>query len=180
MFSIASGEVFGPEQPVELRLHTGSRYEAVEGVCMELEDSVLPLLRHVSIGTDSRAVFDGADWALLIGAKPRRDGMRRADLLEENGQLFRHQGYALAEAGKPSTRVLTVGNPVCSMALVASECASSTIPKENFFALSKLDENRAKCQLAIKAGVHYDRCSNLISWGNHSSTLVRWMSCYPF
>jgi malate dehydrogenase (NADP+) len=172
LWHIASGTVFGSDQPVELNLLASERsYTATEGVAMELEDSVLPLLRFVSIGTNPREIFDSADYVLLVGAQPRQEGQQRSDLLEQNGQLFRDQGLALADAGKASTRVLTVGNPVCTMALVASENAQPTVPRDNFYALTRLDQNRAKSQLAIKAGVHYDDCQ-IWSLGNHSATLV--------
>ncbi|KVI04998.1 Lactate dehydrogenase/glycoside hydrolase, family 4, C-terminal [Cynara cardunculus var. scolymus] len=131
LFKLASGEVFGPDQPLALKLLGSERsFEALEGVAMELEDSLFPLLREVSIGIDPYEVFEDVEWALLIGAKPRGPGMERAGLLDINGQIF-------AEQNAPN------------------------IPAKNFHALTRLDENRAKCQLALKAGVFYDKVSNV-------------------
>ena len=172
LFKIASGSVFGADQPVALRLLGSERSRtALEGVAMELEDCLFPLLREVDIGIDSRTVFADADWALLIGAKPRGPGMERGDLLEMNGQIFVEQGKALNDVAKPTCKVIVVGNPCNTNALIAMSHAPRLDPR-NFHALTKLDENRAKCQLAIKAGVFYETVTNVAIWGNHSTTQV--------
>ena len=172
LFKIASGEVYGQDQPIVLRLLGSERSkEALEGVAMELEDSLFPLLREVDIGIDPKLVFEDADWALLIGAKPRGPGMERADLLEMNGAIFVEQGKALNEVAKPTCKVCVVGNPCNTNALICMENAPN-LDRKNFHALTRLDENRAKCQLALKAGVFYDTVSNVTIWGNHSTTQV--------
>eukprot|EP00246_Nothoceros_aenigmaticus_P017037 TRINITY_DN805_c0_g1_i1.p1 TRINITY_DN805_c0_g1~~TRINITY_DN805_c0_g1_i1.p1 ORF type:complete len:334 (-),score=62.04 TRINITY_DN805_c0_g1_i1:375-1376(-) len=172
LFKLASGEVFGQDQPIALNLLGSTRSrEALEGVAMELEDSLFPLLREVSIGVDAYEVFKDADWALLIGAKPRGPGMERAELLDINGQIFAQQGKALNEVASGNVKVLVVGNPCNTNALIALKNAPR-IPPRNFHALTRLDENRAKCQLALKAGVFYDAVSNVTIWGNHSTTQV--------
>ena len=172
LFKIASGSVFGANQPVVLRLLGSERSKtALEGVAMELEDCLFPLLREVDIGIDCRKVFADADWALLIGAKPRGPGMERGDLLDMNGAIFAEQGKALNDVAKPTCKVIVVGNPCNTNALIALSHAPNLDPR-NFHALTKLDENRAKCQLAIKAGVFYETVSNVVIWGNHSTTQV--------
>eukprot|EP00850_Spirogloea_muscicola_P013480 SM000091S24638 [mRNA] locus=s91:529889:533576:- [translate_table: standard] len=172
LFKIAAGEVFGADQPVALNLLGSNRSrEALEGVAMELEDSLFPLLREVSLGVDPHEVFQDADWALLIGAKPRGPGMERADLLDQNGQIFAAQGKALNAVASRDVKVMVVGNPCNTNALICSRNAPDLDPR-NFHALTRLDENRAKCQLALKAGVFYDRVSNVTIWGNHSTTQV--------
>lgn len=168
---IGAGEVFGKEQPVELfMLASEKSYEACEGVAMELEDSIFPQMRRIAISTDPEAIFDNADWALLLGARPRKQGEERSDLLQANGEVFQRQGRAL-DAAKEDTTVVVVGNPCNTNALIASENCSK-IAKSNFHALTRLDENRAKCQLAMRAGVHYESVSNVTIWGNHSATQV--------
>ncbi|KAI8465965.1 MAG: lactate dehydrogenase/glycoside hydrolase [Monoraphidium minutum] len=172
LFMLASGEVFGRDQPVALQLLGSQRSrEALEGVAMELEDSLYPLLREVSIGIDPREIFKGADWALMVGAQPRGPGMERADLLDLNGQIFREQGMALNDVASPDVKVLVVGNPCNTNALIASANAPR-IPRKNFHALTRLDENRAKCQLALKSGKFYTNVSRVAIWGNHSTTQV--------
>ncbi|KAI3974810.1 hypothetical protein MKX01_028070 [Papaver californicum] len=172
LFKLASGEVFGPDQPIALKLLGSERsFEALEGVAMELEDSLYPLLREVSIGIDPYDVFKGVEWALLIGAKPRGPGMERAALLDVNGQIFAEQGKALNAVAFRNVKVLVVGNPCNTNALICMKNAPN-IPPKNFHALTRLDENRAKCQLALKAGVFYDKVSNVTIWGNHSTTQV--------
>ncbi|PHT64307.1 Malate dehydrogenase [NADP], chloroplastic [Capsicum chinense] len=172
LFKIASGEVFGPDQPIALRLLGSERsLQALEGVAMELEDSLYPLLREVNIGTDPYEVFQDAEWALLIGAKPRGPGMERAGLLDINGQIYAAQGKALNAVASPNVKVIVVGNPCNTNALICLKNAPN-IPAKNFHALTRLDENRAKCQLALKAGVFYDKVSNVTIWGNHSTTQV--------
>ncbi|KAH6804937.1 lactate/malate dehydrogenase family protein [Perilla frutescens var. frutescens] len=172
LFKLASGEVFGPDQPVALKLLGSERsLQALEGVAMELEDSLFPLLREVSIGIDPYEVFQDAEWALLIGAKPRGPGMERAGLLDINGQIFAEQGKALNAVASRNVKTIVVGNPCNTNALICLKNAPD-IPAKNFHALTRLDENRAKCQLALKAGVFYDKVSNMTIWGNHSTTQV--------
>ncbi|GAB2276828.1 Malate dehydrogenase, cytoplasmic [Dionaea muscipula] len=172
LFKLASGEVFGPNQPVALKLLGSERsFEALEGVAMELEDSLYPLLREVSIGIDPYEIFQDAEWALLIGAKPRGPGMERGDLLDINGKIFAEQGKALNDVASRNVKVIVVGNPCNTNALICLKNAPN-IPARNFHALTRLDENRAKCQLALKAGVFYDKVSNVTIWGNHSTTQV--------
>ncbi|KAG0612388.1 hypothetical protein M758_6G023500 [Ceratodon purpureus] len=172
LFKLASGEVFGQDQPIALNLLGSERSrEALEGVAMELEDSLFPLLREVNIGISAEEVFADADWALLIGAKPRGPGMERGDLLEINGKIFAEQGKALNKVASPDVKVLVVGNPCNTNALIALKNAPRLNPR-NFHALTRLDENRAKCQLALKSGVFYDNVSNVTIWGNHSTTQV--------
>ncbi|KAB1211041.1 Malate dehydrogenase [NADP], chloroplastic [Morella rubra] len=172
LFKLASGEVFGPDQPIALKLLGSERsFQALEGVAMELEDSLFPLLREVKISIDPYEVFQDVEWALLIGAKPRGPGMERAGLLDINGQIFAEQGKALNAGASRNVKVLVVGNPCNTNALICMKNAPN-IPAKNFHALTRLDENRAKCQLALKAGVFYDKVSNMTIWGNHSTTQV--------
>lgn len=172
LFMIASGEVFGKDQPIALHLLGSERSrEAVEGVAMELEDSLYPLLRQVIIGTDPYNVFKDADWAILIGAKPRGPGMERADLLDINGQIFQEQGKALNAVASKDCKMMVVGNPCNTNALIGMENAPD-IPRQNWHALTRLDENRAKCQLGLKAGKFYTSVTNMCVWGNHSTTQV--------
>uniref|UniRef100_A5BPU3 Malate dehydrogenase [NADP], chloroplastic n=1 Tax=Vitis vinifera TaxID=29760 RepID=A5BPU3_VITVI len=172
LFKLAAGEVFGPDQPIAFKLLGSERsFQALEGVAMELEDSLFPLLREVSIGIDPYEVFQDVEWALLIGAKPRGPGMERADLLDINGQIFAEQGKALNAVASRNVKVMVVGNPCNTNALICMKNAPN-IPAKNFHALTRLDENRAKCQLALKAGVFYDKVSNVTIWGNHSTTQV--------
>lgn len=170
LFRIASGFVFGPDQPVNLRLiEIEPGLPALKGVVMELEDCAFPLLNKVVATTDLDEGFAGANWALLIGSVPRKAGMERADLLGINGKIFTGQGQAIARSAAADIRVLVVGNPCNTNALIAMNNAEG-IPSERFFAMTRLDENRAKSQLAIKAGVHSSDVSNLCIWGNHSAT----------
>ena len=154
-----------------LRLLGSERSQvALEGVAMELEDCLFPLLREVDLGIDAKKVFEDADWALLIG-ETERSGMERGDLLEMNGGLFAEQGKALNEVAKKTCKVMVVGNPCNTNALICMANAPN-LDKRNFHALTRLDENRAKCQLALKAGVFYETVSNVTIWGNHSTTQV--------
>ncbi|EFN59784.1 hypothetical protein CHLNCDRAFT_29326 [Chlorella variabilis] len=172
LFMLASGEVFGRDQPIQLQLLGSERSrEALEGVAMELEDSLYPLLREVQLGIDPRQVFEGADWALLIGAKPRGPGMERKDLLDINGQIFAEQGRALNDVASRDCKMLVVGNPCNTNALIGMANAPD-LPKRNWHALTRLDENRAKCQLALKSGKFYTSVTNMTIWGNHSTTQV--------
>ncbi len=170
LFRIASGFVFGEDQPVNLRLiEIEPGLPALKGVVMELEDCAFPLLQEVVATTDLDEGFQGANWALLIGSVPRKAGMERADLLGINGKIFTGQGEAIARAAAEDVRVLVVGNPCNTNALIAMNNAEG-VPKERFFAMTRLDENRAKSQLAEKAGVHNSDVTNLCIWGNHSAT----------
>ena len=143
----------------------------LEGVKMELQDSAFPLLREVIIGSDPRKVFEGINWALLIGAKPRSAGMERKDLLHDNGRIFQEQGRALSDVASPDIRVLVVGNPCNTNCLIALHNAKN-IPPMRFFAMTRLDENRAKAYLAEKAHYPVEAVTRMAIWGNHSSTQV--------
>ncbi len=166
----ASGAVFGPDQPVALNLiEVGPGLNALTGVVMELQDCAFPLLADVVATGDLDAGFKDADWCLLIGAVPRKDGMERKDLLGINGKIFIGQGQAIARSARRTAKVLVVGNPCNTNCLIALRSASG-LPAENFFAMTRLDENRAKSQLAAKAGVHCSADRNVAIWGNHSST----------
>ena len=170
IFRLASGAVFGPDQPVALNLiEVGPGLNALAGVVMELQDCAFPLLTEVVATGDLNEGFKDADWCLLIGAVPRKDGMERKDLLGINGKIFIGQGEAIARNAKKSVKVLVVGNPCNTNALIALRSAGS-LPAENFFAMTRLDENRAKSQLAAKAGAHNSVVKNVAIWGNHSST----------
>lgn len=170
LFRIASGEMFGREIDVELRLlELPEALPALEGVVMELEDCAFPLLRSVKATSEMSEAFEGADWALLVGSIPRKAGMERKDLLMVNARIFVDQGKALDLVAQKSCRVLVVGNPCNTNALIAKNVCKN-IPAENFFAMTMLDENRAVFQLAQKAGVNITQVKNLAIWGNHSST----------
>lgn len=170
LFRIASGAVFGADQPVNLRLiEIEPGLPALQGVVMELDDCAFPLLNEIVATTDLDEGFAGANWVLLIGSVPRKAGMERADLLGINGQIFTGQGHAIARSAAEDVRVLVVGNPCNTNALIAMNNAEG-IPNDRFFAMTRLDENRAKSQLAEKAGVHNSDVTNLCIWGNHSAT----------
>eukprot|EP00887_Chlorella_sp_A99_P007820 scaffold20.g7820.t1 len=163
LFMLASGEVFGKDQPISLSLLGSDRSrEALEGVAMELEDSLYPLLRDIRMGVDPYRVFEGADWALLIGAKPRGPGMQRRDLLDINGQVFQEQGRALNAVAKRDCKMLVVGNPCNTNALIGMENAPD-LDRRNWHALTRLDENRAKGLLARKAGVFYTSVPDFVN-----------------
>ena len=171
LFRIASGEVFGKNQPLDLHiLETSEAIKALEGVVMELQDCSFPLLRSVKIGDDPYELFKDVEFAILIGSKPRGPGMERKDLLSENGKIFIEQGKALNHASK-NVKVLVVGNPCNTNCLIAMHHADK-IPKKNFFALTRLDVNRARAMLAEKAKVSVDQIHHVTIWGNHSSTQV--------
>lgn len=162
--------MFGPDQPVNLRLlEIEPGMKALQGVIMELEDCAFPLLNEVTATSDLDVGFSGANWALLVGSVPRGPGMERGDLLKVNGGIFTGQGKAIAANAADDIRVLVVGNPCNTNALIAMNNASG-IPNDRFFAMTRLDENRAKSQLADKAGVHNSDVTNLCIWGNHSAT----------
>lgn len=170
LFRIASGAMFGPEQPVSLRLiEIEPALPALEGVVMELDDCAFPLLHEVVATSDLDNGFNGANWALLVGSVPRKDGMERNDLLGINGKIFTGQGEAIGRSAASDVRVLVVGNPCNTNCLIAMRHASG-IPNNRFFAMTMLDENRAKSQLAERAGVHSSAVTNMCIWGNHSST----------
>ena len=170
LFRIASGAMFGPDQPVSLRLiEIEPALPALAGVVMELDDCAFPLLQGVTCSSDLDEGFKGANWALLVGSVPRGAGMERNDLLGINGKIFTGQGEAIGRSAAADVRVLVVGNPCNTNCLIAMQHASG-VPNNRFFAMTRLDENRAKSQLAVKAGVHSSEVTNLCIWGNHSST----------
>lgn len=172
LFRIANGDMFGKDQPVELAIaELPEAFQALQGVKMELDDCAFPLLTKVTIGTDPFKVFEGADIALLVGAKPRGPGMERGDLLNENAKIFVEQGKALNQSANKNVKVLVVGNPCNTNALIAMENASN-ISRNNFHAMTRLDQNRATFQLAQKAGVPVSDITRVAIWGNHSSTQV--------
>ncbi len=170
LFRIASGQMFGPDQPVALNLiEIEPGMTALEGVCMELDDCAFPLLTDVVATSDLNTGFNGANWSLLVGSVPRKDGMERGDLLGINGKIFTGQGQAINNHAASDARVLVVGNPCNTNCLIAMNNAPD-VPDDRFFAMTRLDENRAKTQLAQKAGVAVSSVSNLCIWGNHSAT----------
>jgi malate dehydrogenase len=170
LFRIASGQLLGPDQPVELRLlEITPALKALEGVVMELDDCAYPLLAGVQIGDDATKVFDGVNVALLVGARPRTAGMERGDLLSANGAIFTAQGKALNDAAASDIRVCVTGNPANTNALIAMTNAPD-IPQERFSALTRLDHNRAIHQVAAKLGVPVTAVKQMTIWGNHSST----------
>jgi malate dehydrogenase len=168
---IASGAIFGPDQPVELQLiEITPGMKALEGVVMELHDCAFPLLRSVKLTDDLAVGFGGVNWAILVGSVPRKEGMERKDLLGINGKIFVAQGRAIAENAASNIRTLVVGNPCNTNCLIAKSNAPD-VPADRWFAMTRLDENRAKTQLALKAGAHWSDVTNLAIWGNHSSTM---------
>jgi malate dehydrogenase len=170
VFRIASGQMFGADTPVELRLlEITPALGALEGVAMELDDCAFPLLQGIELTDSAETAFDGTNVACLVGAKPRGPGMERADLLKENGAIFTGQGRALSAAAS-DVRVAVVGNPANTNALITAANMEG-IPTERVTAMVRLDENRAKSQLAKKAGVPVSDVSNLAVWGNHSPTM---------
>src|SRR6202165_2135350 len=170
VFRVASGAMFGPEQPVVLHLiEIPAGFEALKGVVMELDDCAFPLLKNVVATTDLNEGFRDVNWALLVGSVPRKAGMERKDLLGINGKIFIGQGQAIQRNAAPDVRVLVVGNPCNTNCLIAMNNAKS-VPRDRWFAMTRLDENRAKAQLAQKAGVDITEVSNVTIWGNHSAT----------
>ena len=170
LFRLASGQVLGPDQPLELRLQEiEAVVPALEGVVMEIDDCAFPLVRSIDVTADYATVFDGASLALLVGSVPRREGMERKDLLSINGSTFKAQGEALSAKAADDVRILVVGNPCNTNCLVARENAKD-IPAERWFAMTRLDQNRARSQLAKRAGALVGDVRNLAIWGNHSST----------
>ncbi len=170
LFRIASGAIFGPDQPVRLRLiEIEPALPALEGVCMELDDCAFPLLTGVTTTADLNEGFNGANWCALVGSVPRKAGMERGDLLGINGKIFTGQGRAIQENAASDVRVLVVGNPCNTNCLIAMNNAPD-VPDDRFFAMTRLDENRAKSQLAVKAGALPADVTNMTIWGNHSAT----------
>ncbi len=171
LFRIASGSVFGDDQPVELSLiEIPPALDALNGVVMELQDCAFPLLKKTTATVDLDEGFSGVNWALLVGSVPRKQGMERNDLLNINGKIFTGQGKAIAENAASDVRVLVVGNPCNTNCLIAMNHGQG-LPSDRWFAMTKLDENRAKTQLALKAGVDVTEVSRVAVWGNHSSTM---------
>jgi malate dehydrogenase len=170
LFRIASGEMFGPEQPIALSLiEIPAALGALEGVVMELRDGAFPLLKSITPTADLAEGFRDVNWALLVGSIPRKAGMERGDLLGINGKIFIGQGQAIQKNAANNVRVLVVGNPCNTNCLIAMNNAKD-VPKDRWFAMTRLDENRGRAQLAEKAGVEITRVSNMTIWGNHSAT----------
>jgi malate dehydrogenase len=170
VFRIASGQLLGPDTPVRLSLlEIPDAVKAAQGTAMELDDCAFPLLRDIDITDDVNRAFDGANVALLVGARPRTKGMERSDLLEANGGIFKPQGRALAQHAASDIRVLVVGNPANTNALIAQRNAPD-VPRERFTAMTRLDHNRAIAQLAKKTGAAISEITNMTIWGNHSAT----------
>ncbi len=171
LFRLASGQLLAPDEKIELRLlEIPDAVKAAEGTALELFDCAFPLLSSVDIYDDPKKAFDGVNVALLVGARPRSKGMERADLLEANGQIFKPQGQALNEGAADDVRVLVVGNPANTNALIALSNAPD-IPSERFTAMTRLDENRAVSQLATKLDVAVEDIDDLCIWGNHSPSM---------
>jgi len=167
---IASGQLLGPEQPVILRLlEIEPAMKALEGTIMELQDCAFPLLADVVATSDVKKAFEGCSWALLVGSFPRKKGMERSELIKTNAKIFTGQGKAL-EGAASDVRILVIGNPCNTNCLIARANAKA-IPDERWFAMTRLDENRAKEQLARKAGMPVRQVSNMAIWGNHSPTM---------
>ena len=170
VFRIASGQLLGDDTPVELQLlEIPPAMDAVNGVIMEVEDCAFPLLAGITATDDPNVAFDGADIAVLVGARPRTAGMERGDLLEANAAIFSVQGAALNAHASRDVRVLVVGNPANTNCLIAQRNAPDLDPR-NFTAMMRLDHNRARAQLAAKTGAHVDAVRGLVVWGNHSAT----------
>src|SRR6478672_6294501 len=170
LFRIASGSMFGPDQPVALRLiEIEPGMAALGGVVMELDDCAFPLVHSITPTSDINEGFKGVNWALLVGSVPRKAGMERKDLLNINGKIFTGQGKAIAANAASDVRVLVVGNPCNTNCLIAKSNAPE-VPADRWFAMTRLDENRAKTQLARKAGMPVSTVSNMAIWGKHSAT----------
>jgi malate dehydrogenase len=167
---IASGQMFGPDVEVELRLlELPQTLASLTGVRMELEDCAFPLLKNIVCTSDVNEAMQGVNWAVLVGAVPRKEGMERADLLKINGGIFTVQGKAINDNAADDVRVFVVGNPCNTNCLIAMHSAPD-VPRERFYAMTSLDANRAKMQLAIKAGADVKDVHKMIIWGNHSAT----------
>ena len=171
LFRIASGQLLGPDEKIQLRLlEVEPALKAAEGTAMELADCAFPLLESVDITADAKAAFDGVNIGLLIGARPRTKGMERADLLEANGAIFKPQGEAINAGAADDVKVLVVGNPANTNALITAANAPD-VPKGRFTAMTRLDQNRAVSMLAAKLGCTVDEIQDLVIWGNHSPTM---------
>lgn len=172
LFRIANGDFLGPDQPIALHLlDLPVGEEMLKGVKMELDDCVFPLLKEVKIGSHAEEIFGGIHYAFLVGSKPRGPGMERKDLLADNGKIFVEQGKALNKVASKDVRVLVVGNPCNTNCLIAMHHAPD-LPRKNFHSMTRLDQNRAVFQLALKAGVSIEEVTHVTIWGNHSSTQV--------
>ncbi len=170
LFRVASGAMFGPEQPVHLHLiEIPPVLDSLKGVVMELDDCAFPLLKGIVATADLNEGFKDVNWALLVGSVPRKAGMERGDLLGINGKIFIGQGQAIEKNAASDVRILVIGNPCNTNCLIAMDNARS-IPRDRWFAMMRLDENRAKAQLAQKAGVDVTEVTNMTIWGNHSAT----------
>ncbi len=170
LFRIASGQVFGADTPVVLQLlEIEPAMKSLEGVVMELDDCAFPLLAGIEATSDLSKAFNGTNWALLVGSIPRKAGMERGDLLNVNGGIFKPQGQAIAAHAASDVRILVVGNPCNTNCLIARSNAPE-VPVDRWFAMTRLDQNRAETQLAKKAGVPVEDVKNLAIWGNHSAT----------
>jgi malate dehydrogenase len=171
LFRVASGQMLGPDEKIDLRLlEIPDAVKAAEGTALELQDCAFPLLASTEIYDDPGKAFDGVEVALLVGARPRTKGMERSDLLEANGAIFTAQGKALNEGAGSEVRVLVVGNPANTNCLIAMTSARD-IPRQRFTAMTRLDENRAVAQLAEKVGAGVEDVQDLVVWGNHSPTM---------
>jgi malate dehydrogenase len=171
LFRIASGQLLGPDEKIRLRLlEIEPALKAAEGTAMELVDCAFPLLEAIDITSDPNEAFDGANVGLLVGARPRTAGMERADLLEANGAIFKPQGKAINDHAADDIKILVVGNPANTNALIAMNNAPD-VPNERFTAMTRLDQNRAYGQLASKLGVALTDIEDLVIWGNHSPTM---------
>ncbi len=170
LFRIASGQLLGPDTKVHLSLlEIPAAVKAAEGTAMELDDCAFPLLEKISISDDPKEAFDGVNIGLLVGARPRGPGMERADLLEANGGIFKPQGEAINDGAADDVKILVVGNPANTNALIAA-AAAQDVPKERFTAMMRLDHNRAIAQVANKLGQPISSVTNMTVWGNHSTT----------
>ncbi len=170
LFRVASGQMFGPDTELELQLlELEAALPSLNGVVMELEDAAFPLLKAVRTGSDVNEAMDGVNWALLVGAVPRKAGMERSDLLRINGQIFTEQGRAINARAAKDVQVFVVGNPANTNCLIAMENAPN-VPKDRFFAMTTLDELRARAQLARKSGADITAITQMVIWGNHSTT----------
>jgi malate dehydrogenase len=170
LFRIASGQLLGPDVPVRLRLlEIPAAVKAAEGTAMELDDSAFPLLEGIDVTDDAKRAFDGTNVALLVGARPRTKGMERGDLLEANGGIFKPQGEAINAGAASDIRVLVVGNPANTNALIARSHAPD-VPSDRFTAMTRLDHNRAMAQLSKRLDVPVSQIKKLTIWGNHSAT----------
>ncbi len=170
LFRLASGQVFGPDTPIVLRLlEIEPAMKALEGVVMELDDCAFPLLGGIEATSDLQHAFTNTNWALLVGSVPRKAGMERGDLLKVNGGIFKPQGEAISQNAASDVRILVVGNPCNTNCLIARSNAKD-VDADRWFAMTRLDQNRAEIQLAKKAGVLVKEVRNVAIWGNHSAT----------